>query len=86
MKSYTFIKPVPANKFRALCTLCRKEFSISHGGKNDIEKHQKCNEHQKRQRSASLSTSLTLFLKTDQMSTQEEKVIAAEVTKTYHSV
>lgn len=51
MKSYSFIKPVPNNKCRALCTLCQKEFSISHGGKNDIEKHQKCNEHQKKERS-----------------------------------
>nr|XP_049699481.1 uncharacterized protein LOC126055228 [Helicoverpa armigera] len=86
MKSYSFIKSVPNNKLRALCTLCQKEFSISHGGKNDIEKHQKCNEHQKRERSASLSASLKIFLKTEQMSTQEEKVIAAEVTKAYHSV
>lgn len=86
MKSYSFIKPVPNNKCRALCTLCQREFSISHGDKNDIEKHQKCNEHQKKERSAALSTSLKLFLKTDQMTTQEEKVIAAEVTKTYHSV
>ncbi|CAG9566208.1 unnamed protein product [Danaus chrysippus] len=86
MKSYSFIKPALNNKNRALCTLCQKEFSISHGGKNDIEKHQKSNEHQKRERSASLSTSLKLFLKTDQMTTQEEKVIAAEITKTYHSV
>lgn len=87
MKSYSFIKPAPNNKLRALCTLWTLfEFSITHGGKNDIEKHQKCNEHQKRERSASLSSSLKLFLKTDQMTTQEEKVIAAEVTKTYHSV
>lgn len=85
-KHYSFIKCVPNNTFKAHCTLCQKDFSISHGGKNDIVKHQNCNDHKKKERSISMTTSLKEFLKTDQMSTQEEKVIAAEVTKTYHSV
>ncbi|CAG9789636.1 unnamed protein product [Diatraea saccharalis] len=86
MISYSFLKPAQNNKFKALSTLCQKEFTISHGGKNDIEKHQKCNEHQKREKSANVSLSLKTFLENDQMTTQEEKVIAAEVTKAYHSV
>jgi hypothetical protein len=32
-----------ANKMR--CALCKSVFSISHGGRNDIEKHIRANKH-----------------------------------------
>lgn len=46
-KNYSFIKSVPNNNYKAHCTLCQRDFSITHGGKNDIEKHQNSNEHKK---------------------------------------
>lgn len=39
-KNYFWIGPVKTNKHKAYCSLCRKEFSIAHGGNNDCLQHE----------------------------------------------
>lgn len=85
LKSYSWLKPAKEN-VKAHCTLCQKEFTISHGGKNDLNRHQDRTEHKKKEESARSTTSLKLFLKNDQLTSIEEKVMAAEITKTFHNV
>lgn len=85
LKSYSWLKPAKEN-VKAHCTLCQKDFYVSHGGKNDINRHQGRAEHKKREESARSTTSLKQFLINDQLTSIEEKVIAAEITKTFHNV
>ena len=38
-KTYFWLGPAKSNKHKAYCSLCRKEFSIAHGGNNDCLQH-----------------------------------------------
>ncbi|CAG9782421.1 unnamed protein product [Diatraea saccharalis] len=60
LKSYSWLKPAKEN-IKANCTLCQKEFNISHGGKNDINRHQDRIDHKKRKESAWSTISLKQF-------------------------
>lgn len=70
----------------AFCKICCKTFVISHGGVNDVKKHAKTNEHKTRSCTVMSNNVLSSFLKKDVLNSDEEKVIAAEVTKVYHAV
>ena len=35
-KRWDFIKPSKIDKYHARCTLCESDFSVAHGGANDI--------------------------------------------------
>lgn len=41
-----WIKPV-SDDSKAYCTVCRREFSISHGGENDVVRHASSEMHKK---------------------------------------
>lgn len=84
--SYPFLKKVDTNVHKAFCNVCMKSFMISHGGLNDVKRHVSVPEHQRGERARKSTQTLQQFLKRDVLTTDEEKVIAAELTKVYHGV
>ncbi|KAF0747282.1 Uncharacterized protein FWK35_00015286, partial [Aphis craccivora] len=85
-QSYPFLKRVDTNVHKAFCNVCMKSFMISHGGLNDVKRHISVPEHLRGERARKNTQTLQQFLKRDVLTTVEEKVIAAELTKVYHSV
>ena len=64
---------------RAFCTVCRREISISHGGDNDLARHEDTDMHKKAVLSKGASNIMSFFA----ASTAEiEKISASEVA--YH--
>lgn len=45
-QKYSFIKKNETLCYKSYCDLCRKSFSISHGGLNDVKKHCAGSDHQ----------------------------------------
>ncbi|KAL4096696.1 hypothetical protein QTP88_021601 [Uroleucon formosanum] len=60
--------------------------NISSGGLNDIKRHVGIPEHLRGKRAQKNTQNLQQFLKRDVLTTVEEKVIAAELTKVYYGV
>ena len=58
----------------ARCTLCSSDFSISHGGRNDVTSHEKTNHHKEVAKEASTSKSLFSFFRPQ----TQQSVIKAE--------
>lgn len=85
-QSYPFLKRVDTNVHKAFCNVCMKSFMISHGGLNDVKRHISVPEHLRGERARKNTQTLQQFLKRDVLTTVQEKVIAAELTKVYHSV
>lgn len=83
---YKCIKKDPNNSFRAFCQICNKGFSVSHGGLNDVKRHVAGPDHQRGEKTIKKNQTLQYFMKRDQMTSEEEKVIAAELVKVYHTV
>ena len=38
-KKWPFIQDVPSDKYKFICTICRREINCSHQGKADVERH-----------------------------------------------
>lgn len=84
--TFHFLKKVDGNVHKAFCDICRKSFLISHGGLHDIKRHVTAPEHQRGKRTLKGNQTLLKFIKGDLMTSEEEKVVAAELAKTYHRV
>ena len=80
----TFIKQ-GRNCFEATCGLCQCNFSIEHGGKNDITRHIDSAKHKKSISSTSKDDKITNFL-IKKNTDEENKIIAAEVAMAFHTV
>ncbi|KAL0852281.1 hypothetical protein ABMA28_000489 [Loxostege sticticalis] len=72
--TFDFITKDSANAHRAFCKICRKGFSISHGGPD----------HQKLEKLSKKNQTLSMFLNRDILTTDDEKIIAAELVQVYH--
>ncbi|KAJ8914119.1 hypothetical protein NQ315_016194, partial [Exocentrus adspersus] len=72
----------------AFCVVCKKMFIVSHGGLNDVKRHANRADHINHIRAQQTSQTLTAFLKIDRgrLDTDEELILAAEVTKVYHLI
>lgn len=83
-KDYPFLKKVCGEVDRVKCTLCRSEFSISHGGRSDIKDHLKCGKHQASVNAAASSSSITSFYKKANSSADYE-IAAKEAAFAFHT-
>ncbi|XP_050515221.1 uncharacterized protein LOC126890380 [Diabrotica virgifera virgifera] len=89
---HNWLRSVASGEYKAYCTLCKKEFTISHGGLNDVVKHSKTNSHLKIT-SSRAARNLTSYFQAPGTSTSDRdrddiiyKTSAAEITSVYHTV
>jgi len=85
-EKFDFLKRVDGDIHKAFCKICSRSFLISHGGLNDIKRHVNVPEHQRREKTCKSNQSFQMFLKRDVLTSEEEKVLAAELVKVYHGV
>uniref|UniRef100_A0A8C6LFC2 Uncharacterized protein n=1 Tax=Nothobranchius furzeri TaxID=105023 RepID=A0A8C6LFC2_NOTFU len=79
----TWIKPVSSNTTKAFCTLCRREFSVGHGGENDLTQHAATDMH-KKAKQAKGASNIGAFLATS--TAENDRVAAIEAAYVYHTV
>ena len=75
----------PQNENQAGCTVCKTTFSIKHDGRAAVNKHNDGKDHARLLLAAKSSNLLTKYYPTVD-TTEEKKVIAVELAKTYHNV
>ncbi|GFY64865.1 uncharacterized protein TNIN_389421 [Trichonephila inaurata madagascariensis] len=69
------------------CEKCRAEFSVSHIGAGDIEQRLKSEKHKSAYRAAAQSSSmLNFFKKSDEATSKDLDITAAEVVGAYHTI
>ena len=73
------------SKFYGRCKLCNKDFSISHGGINDVKYHGNGIGHKQILMTEKASYKMRNFF-TKQNSSESEKVSFVELVKTFHCV
>lgn len=78
-----WVKPVSGDVTKAYCTVCRREFSISHGGENDLSRHAGYEMHKKAILAKGASNIGAFFAAT---TGENEKIAASEATLVYHTV
>ena len=61
-KKWSCISSSRRDEYSARCTLCSSDFSISHGGANDIQIHVKSKKHQSAVRSSKSTGNIAEFL------------------------
>lgn len=67
------------------CTICNKNFSVSHGGLSDVKQHEKSNLHKTNSKSVTSSQILNkFFIKPNTVESQ--KIALAELIEVYHNV
>ena len=84
-KDFEWYRKVPGNEFKACCTLCRREFSIGHGGLHDVSTHNKSELHLRAVDAARSSSVRSFFVRTSPAGV-DRQAVAAEVTRIYHAV
>lgn len=62
----------------AYCVLCKQDFSIRHGGRNDLQKHKKTLSHSQAENNSSDTSSFKSFFTMKTTSDLEESTIHAE--------
>lgn len=75
------------NEYKAFCRLCKKDFSVSHGGLNDVLKHSKGVSHIKIVSSRASNSLMTYFSKPATLDLENAyKIAATEICSVYHTV
>ena len=74
---FSFIQPSKLNKHSAKCTYCMCEIDISHGGSNDIKKHEDTEKHKKNARLVKSTAKLNFGPPVD----KEKENLALSVTR-----
>ena len=49
-ETHSWVKPVSGELSRVFCNLCRREFSVGHGGENEVKKHASTEIHKRAQK------------------------------------
>jgi hypothetical protein len=62
LKEFSWCREVPSNRFEVECKLCRRIFSVGHGGKNDISSHNKSDFHKRNVASAKCSSIRSFYV------------------------
>lgn len=57
-KKYVFIHPVEGDKTKVTCGWCKCQFSVSHGGINDVTSHMDTKKHRQNDKAINSSRSL----------------------------
>lgn len=73
------------DEFNAECKLCMNCFNISIGGYNSVVRHSTSKKHQTKLKACKMSNVVNKYFVV-QNSFEEELVIAAEITKIYHTI
>lgn len=72
IKDFEWLRAVPGDVNSAFCSLCKCQLSVSHGGKNDIQKHLKTTKHIQAEGAIRKSKKITQMFPTGQ--TELDKV------------
>ena len=83
-KFRSFLQEYKPDPTEVLCIACNEQFSIHHGGKNDIERHIQLKNHINNMKSFSVNRQL--ITSTMKPSKEGEETAAAESTLVYHGV
>ena len=65
--------------FASLCTVCESDFSIAHGGENDINRHKDTSKHKEYVDAAQQQRKLTNFGGSSATANLNQKVMKAEL-------
>ena len=76
---YSFLKQLTRGKSYALCKTCNTNFSIGHGGNNDVKKHLELKKHVEYVKTLKLSHKMTSFLSSENTSALDGNVVKAEL-------
>nr|XP_023479871.1 uncharacterized protein LOC100069254 [Equus caballus] len=82
--TYNWIREVN-NPNPALCTICRKEFGIGHGGEGDVKAHMETESHKSRMRQSGASKPIKSGFISRKYTNVQAKVAATELTWAYHT-
>ena len=77
-KDYVHFTASKRGASHAYCVLCKQDFSISHGGRNDLDKHKNTLSHCQAEKSTSDASSFKDFFTCRTTSNLEEDTIRAE--------
>lgn len=83
-ETFVWLRPGPT-QHRAYCSLCKKDFSIAHGGQFDLKQHAQYKGHQSKEKSSSSTMKLSNYFVNVNKS-ECDKVAASEVALVYHAV
>ncbi|KAK4881503.1 hypothetical protein RN001_004822 [Aquatica leii] len=85
--SYSWLRQVKENSYKASCCLCNKEFSCGHGGVADIKQRASTKSHMAIVSSRASSTLTKYFMKPETSALEtNDKIAAGELTSVYHTV
>ncbi|XP_051803049.1 uncharacterized protein LOC127533610 [Acanthochromis polyacanthus] len=84
-RKYTWVTAAFGDVNKAFCKVCRKDFSISHGGESDLKSHASGKQHVNNTNAVQTNTLLSSFFKPQDDSVYS-KVAAAELTSVFHCV
>ena len=71
---FPWLNTVRNNEFKGYCTVCRKEFSVGHGGKGDVVHHSEGSGHKQALKAASTRAINTFFVRSQPRSTLDQQV------------
>ncbi|CAL9686817.1 unnamed protein product [Knipowitschia caucasica] len=81
----TWVEKVRDNMYKASCTVCRRTFSVAHGGQTDLRQHASSGGHMRNVRDNKTRGTLDQFV-VHQATPEADMVTAAEVAHAYHTV
>ncbi|CAH0563113.1 unnamed protein product [Brassicogethes aeneus] len=84
-KEFPFLKKGKIDGI-VLCNKCNGEFSIAHGGKNDINKHLSTSKHKRALTSAASSSTMHTYFRKTAFLDEEKNLAIAEGLFAYHTI
>lgn len=71
---FVWLQSVKGNAFKGFCTICRKEFSVGHGGKGDVVHHSQRSVHKKSEIAVNTKAINRFFVRSERRSTLDQQV------------
>lgn len=76
---WPFVKASRVSENHAFCSTCAVDFSIAHGGRDDVRKHVRSKKHEAREEIKSKTVSVSSFFNQEAVNKEEQKVVKAEM-------